>query len=127
MLGVMYVETKPFLSFRCIVSIRTFRLAPFSPIAASKVFNRFNLASSRFKVEGGEGFLTCGVVWLYGCMAFLLNVTHTNDAFWLYSGSGRFAPRQASMMRPTPLPQFSKNVVLKSTSAMVGFCGKISV
>ena len=136
MLGVIYVETKPFLSFRCITSIRTFRLAPFSPIAASIVFNRFNLASSRFEVvgvEGVEGFLTCMVVWLcgelvwlYGCVAFLLNVTHTKDAFWLYSGSGRFASLQASMMRLTPLPQFSKNVVLKSTSAMVGFCVRIN-
>ena len=81
--------------------MRTFRLAPFSPIAVNNVFNRFNLASSRFEVVGVEGFLTCGVVgvvWLYGScsgkrpfgpsgMVFLLNVTHTKDAFWLYSDS----------------------------------------
>lgn len=130
MLGVIYVETNPFLSLRCIASIRTFRLAPFSPIADSNVLNRFNFASSRLEVEGVvgvEGFLSCGVVGvvcLYACMAVLLNVTQTKDAFWLYSGSGRLASRQASMIRPTPLPQFSKNVVMKSTSAIVGFCGK---
>ena len=55
MLGVIYVETNPFLSLRCIASIRTFRLAPFSPIVDNNVLNRFNLASSRFEVEGVEG------------------------------------------------------------------------
>ena len=76
MLGVIYVETNPFLSLRCITSIRTFRLAPFSPIVDNNVLNRFNLASSRLEVEGVvgvEGFLSCGVVGvegavcLYGC------------------------------------------------------------
>ena len=84
MLGVIYVETNPFLSLRCITSIRTFRLAPFSPIADNNVLNRFNLASSRLEVEGVVGvvgvvvFLSCGVVglWgLYSCMAVLLKVT----------------------------------------------------
>ena len=55
MLGVIYVETNPFLSLRCIASIRTFRLAPFSPIVDNNVLNRFNLASSRLEVEGVEG------------------------------------------------------------------------
>ena len=87
MLGVIYVETNPFLSLRCIASIRTFRLAPFSPIVDNNVLNRFNLASSRLEVEGVvgvEGFLSCGVVGvegLYACMAVLLNVTQTKDAF----------------------------------------------
>lgn len=87
MLGVIYVETNPFLSLRCITSIRTFRLAPFSPIVDNNVLNRFNLASSRLEVEGVvgvEGFLSCGVVGvegLYACMAVLLNVTQTKDAF----------------------------------------------
>ena len=84
MLGVIYVETNPFLSLRCITSIRTFRLAPFSPIVDNNVLNRFNLASSRLGVEGVEGFLSCGVVGvegLYACMAVLLNVTQTKDAF----------------------------------------------
>ena len=49
------METNPFLSLRCIASIRTFRLAPFSPIVDNNVLNRFNLASSRFEVEGVEG------------------------------------------------------------------------
>ena len=81
------METNPFLSLRCITSIRTFRLAPFSPIVDNKVLNRFNLASSRLEVEGVvgvEGFLSCGVVGvegLYACMAVLLNVTQTKDAF----------------------------------------------
>ena len=54
--------------------MRTFRLAPFSPIADNNVLNRFNLASSRLEVEGVvgvEGFLSCGVVGvegLYACM-----------------------------------------------------------
>ena len=81
MLGVIYVETNPFLSLRCIASIRTFRLAPFSPIVDNNVLNRFNLASSRLEVEG---VLSCGVVGvegLYACMAVLLNVTQTKDAF----------------------------------------------
>lgn len=87
MLGVIYVETNPFLSLRCITSIRTFRLAPFSPIVDNNVLNRFNLASSRLEVEGVVGvvgFLSCGVVGvegLYACMAVLLNVTQTKDAF----------------------------------------------
>ena len=87
MLGVIYVETNPFLSLRCITSIRTFRLAPFSPIVDNNVLNRFNLASSRLEVEGVvgvEGFLSCGVVGvegLYACMAVLLNVIQTKDAF----------------------------------------------
>ena len=63
------------------------------------------------------------LAWLYGCMVARLNVTHTNVAFWLNSGSARFASRHASIIRPTPLPQFSKNVVLNSTSAMMGFGG----
>ena len=84
------METNPFLSLRCIASIRTFRLAPFSPIVDNNVLNRFNLASSRLEVEGVvgvEGFLSCGVVGvegvegLYACMAVLLNVTQTKDAF----------------------------------------------
>lgn len=81
------METNPFLSLRCITSIRTFRLAPFSPIVDNNVLNRFNLASSRLEVEGVvgvEGFLSCGVVGvevLYACMAVLLNVTQTKDAF----------------------------------------------
>lgn len=44
--------------------MRTFILAPFSPIAVNNVFNRFNLASSRFEVEGVEGVV--GDIWLYG-------------------------------------------------------------
>ena len=51
--------------------MRTFRLAPFSPIVDNNVLNRFNLASSRLEVEGVEGFLSCGVVGvegLYACM-----------------------------------------------------------
>ena len=76
MLGVIYVETNPFLSLRCIASIRTFRLAPFSPIVDNNVLNRFNLASSRLEVEG-----VVGVEGLYACMAVLLNVTQTKDAF----------------------------------------------
>ena len=76
MLGVIYVETNPFLSLRCITSIRTFRLAPFSPIVDNNVLNRFNLASSRLEVEG-----VVGVEGLYACMAVLLNVTQTKDAF----------------------------------------------
>ena len=81
------METNPFLSLRCITSIRTFRLAPFSPIVDNNVLNRFNLASSRLEVEGVEGVegvLSCGVVGvegLYACMAVLLNVTQTKDAF----------------------------------------------
>ena len=45
-------------------------------IADNNVLNRFNLASSRFEVEGVEG-----VEGLYACMAVLLNVTQTKDAF----------------------------------------------
>ena len=78
------METNPFLSLRCIASIRTFRLAPFSPIADNNVLNPFNLAASRLEVEGVvgvEGFLSCGVEGLYSCMAVLLNVTQTKDAF----------------------------------------------
>ena len=92
-------------------------LAPFSPTTDKNFFRRLALDACIEVV-----WWTCVVVWLYGelvwlygCMAFRLNVTQTKDAFWLYSGSGRLASRQASMMRPTPLPQFSKNVVLKST------------
>ncbi len=90
MLGVIYVETNPFLSLRCIASIRTFRLAPFSPMADSNVLNRFNFASSRLEVEGVVGvvgvvgFLSCvvvGGVCVYACMVVLLNVTQTKDAF----------------------------------------------
>ena len=90
MLGVIYVETNPFLSLRCIASMRTFRLAPFSPIVDNNVLNLLNLASSRLEVEGVvgvegfEGFLSCGVVGiegLYACMAVLLNVIQTKDAF----------------------------------------------
>ena len=81
------METNPFLSLRCIASMRTFRLAPFSPIVDNNVLNLLNLASSRLEVEGVvgvEGFLSCGVVGvegLYACMAVLLNVTQTKDAF----------------------------------------------
>ena len=103
MFGVIYVETNPFLSLRCIASIRTFRLAPFSPIVDNNVLNRFNLASSRLEVEG-----VVGVVWLYACMAVLLNVTQTKDAFWLYSGSGRLAsrPMKVILSMPHALPPF---------------------
>ena len=141
MFGTIYVLTNPFLSFLCIDSIKALRFEPFVPIADNKAFKRLAFANSSFEVEwveGVEGVLTCGVVgflpckrtsverrgelvWLYGCMVARLNVTHTNAAFWLNSGSGRFAFLQASTMRPTPLPQFSKNVVLNSTSAIVGF------
>lgn len=64
----------------------------FSPIAASIVFNRFNLASSRLEVEGafvcevvGIAWLCGELVWLYACVVLRLNVTQTKDAFWLYS------------------------------------------
>ena len=97
MLGVIYVETTPFLSLRCIASIRTFRLAPFSPIVDNNVLNRFNLASSRLEVEG-----VVGVEGLYTCMAVLLNVTQTKDAFWLYSGSGRLASRPMKVILSMP-------------------------
>ena len=76
MLGVIYVETNPFLSLRCITSIRTFRLAPFSPIVDNNVLNRFNLASSRLEVEGVvgvEGFYLVGLWGLRGCMLVWLS------------------------------------------------------
>ena len=76
MLGVIYVETNPFLSLRCIASIRTFRLAPFSPIVDNNVLNRFNLASSRLEVEGVvgvEGFYLVGLWGLRGCMLVWLS------------------------------------------------------
>ncbi len=68
MLGVIYVETNPFLSLRCIASIRTFRLAPFSPTADNNVLNRFNLASSRLEVEEVEGGYLVGLWGLRDCM-----------------------------------------------------------
>ncbi len=43
-----------------------FRFAPFLPITTSKVFNRFNLASSRFMFVGVEGVDVFLLVWLYG-------------------------------------------------------------
>lgn len=70
------METNPFLSLRCITSIRTFRLAPFSPIVDNNVLNRFNLASSRLEVEGVvgvEGFYLVGLWGLRGCMLVWLS------------------------------------------------------
>ena len=64
MFGTIYVLTNPFLSFLCIDSIKALRFEPFAPIVDNKAFKRLAFAISRFEVEGVEGVLTCGVVWL---------------------------------------------------------------
>ena len=56
--------------------------------AMSQIIPTFRFCVLSFWGCGGCG--GCGVIWLYGCMVFRLNVTQTNEASWLYSGSGRW-------------------------------------